>query len=197
MPNQFGSAYALTVLSPIINANTTGTVHTAEIRHVLDRLPQGAQSPLARIPMLHFARFAVLDDVRLQPIPAKEDHLSSKYMVFVADFDGTLDPFVDALLATASDFVTSVWQHCEGFPGTGNRAAFGAYLARCQVTTTFAFGAYATTPLPAVLRALDTQRRLMRFVRQTQGAPAATLRDSFRQFARERAAAPLPVAGLL
>lgn len=195
MPNRFGQAYALTVLSPIIGGHTHGFVHATAIRTALARLPQGATSPLAAIPTLHVARFVVLDDLRIQGAPAAEDHLRSKYLVFVADFDGDLPPFLSALATRAGDLVNALWQHCIGFPGTSDLAAFQQYIERCQITSTFAFGAYPTTPLTGVLRALDSQRRLIAFLRNHQGAPAAELQQAFAVFADTLQHAPLPAPG--
>jgi hypothetical protein len=195
MPNRFGQAYALTMLSPIIGGHTHGFVHATTIRTLLARLDQGSESPFARIDTLHVARLVVLDDLRIQGIPAAEDHLQSKYLLFVADFDGELAPFLTALASRAGDFVTSIWQHCIGFPGTADPAAFQRYFTRCQVTSTFPFGAYPTTPLTGVLRALDAQRRLIGFLEKMQGAPAAELQTAFGRFADELQRAPLPAPG--
>lgn len=197
MPDKFGQAFALTVLSPILGGHTHGMVHATSIRTALARLHHGKASPLAGIGTLHLARFVVLDDLRQQGMPAKEDHLRSKYLVFVADFDGELRPFTDALCRAAPELVTAVWQHCVGFPGVADPAAFHDYIVRCHITTTFAFGAYAKTPLPAVLRALDSQRRMVRFLEANRDATADERRNAFRAFAAELAAAPLPPSGTI
>ncbi len=197
MPDRFGQAYALTILSPIIGGHTRGSVHATAIRTVLSQLPQGAGSPLAAIPTLHVCRFVVLDDVRNQGIPAREDHLRSKYLVFTADFDGDLPAFLVALAMKAGDLVDALWEHCVGFPGTRDLEAFRRYMGRCRITSTFAFGAYATTPLSGVLRALDTQRRLIDFLRHHQGAPAADLQRAFSAFAEDLQGAAPPAPGTI
>jgi hypothetical protein len=190
--NVFGQAYALTLLSPIIGGHTHGAVHATRLRAAINAIPTGAASPLARIPTLHLARFVVLDDLHNQGMPAKEDHLRNKYLVFVADFDGALAPFLDALVTHAGDLATSIWRHCEAFPGIADRAAFAKYIAKCQVPSTFPFGAYAEAPLSEVLRSLDAQRRFVEFLRLAQGLPAEQFQQRFRAFAAEAIAAPTP-----
>lgn len=197
MPNKFGQAYALTVLSPIQSGHTHGMVHTTLIRAALNRIGHGAESPLAKIKTLHFARFRVLVDLRIEGVPAYEDHLRSKYLLFVADFDGDLATFLSTMLAVAGPFVESIWQYCEGFPGTHDRAVFQEYIQRCQLTSTFPFGAYADTPLPDVLRALDTQRRMIHFLESAQGSPPDALQRSFQGFVQELKDAPLPDPGTI
>ena len=194
MPNQFGQAYALTVVSPIIGGHTHGEAHAMSIRAALNAAGMGADSPLARIPTLHFGRFVVLDDVRNQGVPAKTDHLRSKYLVLVADFDGELAPFLDTLAvareATSLRRSTSIaWRS----RAPSDPPAFRRYIKDCQIESTLAFGAYPNTALAGVLAALDTQRRFVQFLRGAQGAPAAELQSRFQTFAKDLAAAR-PVA---
>ena len=195
MPDRVGQSFALTMLSPIISGHSHGELHATRVRTAITSLERGADSALAQIDTLHLARLVIIDDLPQQGVPTKEDHLQSKYLLFVADFDGELDAFLDALRTRATDFVNAIWQHCEGFPGTTDAMAFRAYVARCHLTTTFGFSAYATTPLSRVLRALDTQRRLIRFLKDHQGAEPVALQAAFRSFTHELAAAPLPAPG--
>jgi hypothetical protein len=188
---------ALTVLSPIRGGHTHGAVHAAGIRAALARLPQGSASPFAAIPTLHFARLVVLDDVRIQGIPAREDHLRSKYLLFTADCDGTAGALALDLARHAGPFVNDVWQHCVAFPGTADPAAFARYLAQCTIPTTFPFGAYVDQSLQDVLRALDAQRRLIAFLRDHQQADPATQQAAFRSFAEEWQRAEVPAPGTI
>ena len=195
MPDRVGQAFALTVLSPITTGHSHGELHATRIRTAITALERGAASPLARIDTLHLARLVVLDDLPQQGVPTQEDHLQSKYLLFVADFDGDLAGFLETLRTKATECVEAIWQHCEAFPGTADATAFHDYFARCHVPTTFGFSAYATTPLSRVLRALDTQRRLIRFLKANQGAEPVALQAAFQTFTRELAAAPLPAPG--
>jgi len=188
---------AVTTLSPILGGHTHGAVHAAGIRAALARVPQGGASPFAAMPTLHFARLVVLDDVRIQGIPAREDHLRSKYLLFTADCDGTARALAMDLARRAGPFIDSVWQHCVGFPGTADPAAFAGYLARCTIPTTFPFGAYVDHSLQDVLRALDAQRRLIAFLRDHQGADAAAQQAAFRSFAAAWQRADVPAPGTI
>lgn len=195
MPNKFGQAYALTMLSPIIDGHTEGFVHATAIRTALSRLEQGTASPFSRIDTLHVARFCVIDDLRIQSHPAREDHLRSKYLLFVADFDGDLPALLTQLVAKAGDVVNTIWQHCIGFPGTADAKTFAQYVARCQVSTTFPFGAYPKTSLKGVLTALSAQRELIAFLKDHQGAPAAELQQAFNAFTTRLQSMPMPAPG--
>jgi hypothetical protein len=122
--------FALTVLSPLAGGRSEGAAHAAAaIRRILAKLPTGSSSPLARIPTLHFARWVVIDDVRSQEPPAREEHLRSMYLLFAADFDGELPMFLGDLLAKAGDLVESLWRDCVGFPRNTSNADFNCYKA--------------------------------------------------------------------
>jgi hypothetical protein len=75
-----------------------------------------AASPFAKCPMLHMARFVVLDDLRpkLGSIPASS--LRTNYLLFVAAVDGQLDDFLDCLYEVDPKFVHGVWGRCLGYP---------------------------------------------------------------------------------
>jgi hypothetical protein len=58
-------------------------------------------SPLSKVPLIHMARFAIIDDLPYQGVPYNRDDLLSDYMLFVCDFDGTnVDTLVAAMLAS-------------------------------------------------------------------------------------------------
>jgi hypothetical protein len=187
--------FALTVLSPIIGGTTGGVSHAVAIRRILGDLETGAQSPLAGILTLHFARWVVIDDVQSQGCPAREEHLRSKYLLFTADFDGALASFLDSLLDQAQDRVQSLWEHCVGFPGVEDRAAFCRYFERCQLRFTLPFAGYPKSTLPAVLKALSVQRKMLAFIQSTQGKAPADLQRAFGEFMEQVDRAPVPAGG--
>jgi hypothetical protein len=191
-----GSAYGLTMLSPVRPDSDTISP-LAALSSVLARLPQGAGSPMATVPGTHFARWITLSRLPYEGPPAQPDALRSAYLLFVADFDGDLDSFVNGLATHAPDFVDAIWQHCVAYPGAARPDALRAYVRRCQVPSTFLFGAYPSTPLPVVLRALATQRALSDFVAANAQKRGADLQAAFAQFRRRLAAAPPPRPGSL
>ena len=63
-----------------------------------------------------------------EPYPAGEDHLNSKFLVFIADFDGPLDEFVSSLVASIPEVIDAVWSHCVGYPGSSRPLAVLDYI---------------------------------------------------------------------
>jgi hypothetical protein len=89
MPSQSGKVYGLTLLCPILDDPMAIPSHDLQIRGHLAELPTGPDSPFAIAPGTHLARLVVLDDVIYVGMPAREDHLKSKYLVFESNCDGT------------------------------------------------------------------------------------------------------------
>ncbi|MGQ0649960.1 MAG: hypothetical protein ACT4P7_20605 [Gemmatimonadaceae bacterium] len=191
--NVVGSAYGLTILSPIApGRDASGAPHETAIRTILAQTPTAAGSPFARLTNVHLARWVVLDDAFYESYRESVDHYASKYLLFTACFDGALEEFLEALRTRAAEEVQQVWSHCTGFPGVGDAGAFARYMRHCQIDTTFLFAAYPTSSLPQVLRALDAQRRFVAFLARHQGDGDEALQRAFRSFMSELQRAPTP-----
>ena len=194
MSNINKQSYAFTALTPIIAGRTEGVVHLAAVRAVLAGLGEHVNSPFGRVPGTHFARWTVIEDMPQLGFPTHTDMLQSKYLMLEADFDGARDPWLEALRTRAGTVVESVYRHCLAFPGVHDASAFRRYLLACQLDTTLDFSPFDGDALPAVLRALETQRRFVGFVQAVQGRPPHELQAAFRQFAarQRRDQAPAP-----
>ena len=195
MPNQNGNVYGLTILSPIINTPDGDVSHDCAIRDYLALLPRDHRSPFAKISSTHLARLVVMDDVVFVGTPAREEHLKSKYLVFETNFDGDLDAYLASMVRDAPDEVHAVWQHCVGYPGIQDPAAFAAYMKKCQLETTFFFADVNNKTVQQTLRALKVQAGVAHFIESNQGKSPAEIQAAFRQFLEKVRHAPEPLAG--
>ncbi|HEX4006076.1 MAG TPA: hypothetical protein VHX60_07860 [Acidobacteriaceae bacterium] len=191
MANKSGSVYGLTILSPIIDDPQATPSHDLQIRDYLAKLSTREDSPFAAAPGTHLARLVVLDDVIYVGMPACEEHLKSKYLVFESNCDGDLDGYLNGLAVNIAEHLDAIWQHCVGYPGAANHQAFIDYMKACQLTTTFYFAAVNNKSVDQTLRALDTQTAVADFIATHQAADPATLQREFVQFAAQLKARPL------
>jgi hypothetical protein len=199
MPNNNGSLYGLTILSPILNDPKATLSHDLQIRKYLASLPTGEDSPFAMAPGTHLARLVVMDDVIYVGAPACEEHLQSKYLIFEANLDAAdeaaLDRYLLGLVSYIPEHLDAIWSHCAGYPGTANKAAFVQYMRSCQLDTTFFFAAVNDKTVPETLKALTTQRAVADFIGRHQGMEAARLQAEFLRFAAKLKSAPHAKAG--
>jgi len=198
MPNQNGTVYGLTILSPIIDDERATPSHDLQIRHYLAGLPTDERSPFAQAPDTHLARLVVMDDVIYVGMPACEEHLNSKYLIFESNIDcadGNVDAYLRGLAETAGEHLDAIWSHCVGYPGAANVAAFVQYMKACQLETTFFFAAVNDKSVTDALRALQTQKAVAEFIADHQGMEPVRLQAEFIAFAARLKAAPTPKAG--
>jgi hypothetical protein len=191
MPNKNGKVYGLTILSPIIDDDQATPSHDLQIREYLATMPTGEQSPFALAPGTHLARLVVMDDVIYVGMPACEEHLKSKYLVFESNCDSDLEGYMSGLAARVPEQLDAIWSHCVGYPGSADRKAFIGYMKACQIETTFFFAAINDKSVPETLRALQTQRAVTDFIANHQGMEPARLQREFAQFVTELKSAPL------
>jgi hypothetical protein len=196
VPNINGNTYGLTILSPIIEDADLDVCHSMQLRWYLSHLPRDHRSPFAQISSTYLARLVVLDDVVYVGLPACEEHLKSRYLIFETNFDGDLDTYLRRMATETAEFVTDVWKHCVGFPGTNDTNAFIAYMKKCQIETTFFFADVNDRTVDGTLEALKNQSALTHFIEKHQGMPAAELQHAFGEFlTRLRNSPALPPGG--
>jgi hypothetical protein len=195
MSNTSGNAYALTALCPIKPSTENNGSGVSYTRTILQSLPSASTrgsksvSPLANIPNTYLARLFILDDTIFQSFPHRLDQLKSEYLVFVADFHGTLDVYLKGMYEAIKDDILAIWKYCYGFDevvqggavGKG-QSAFVCYIRKCQMETTFYFNGSTDDSLNEQLKSLYLKQEFSKFVFQHQGAGSAVLLADFKKF---------------
>jgi hypothetical protein len=156
-----------------------------QLRAFLAAQQNAPQSPLATVGGIHFARFAVIDELFHEGRAFRRDRLAGAYLVYVCDFDGHLDDHAQALFDRAHPFVASVWKHCRGLAPGFDRSAFRAYLQRCRLPVLFQVESAPGAGVGAIQEALALQRRFIDFLVRTQGKPPSEVRGAFSALARD------------
>lgn len=173
--NTCEQAYGLTVLTPIIGG------HDAALARYLDGLQSGSASPLAAVPATHFARWVVIGDVVDEGHGQKRDHLAQGRLLFTSNFDGRVEPYLEALRTGLGSVADAIWGHCEGYPGSAGAAAFAGYVRAHQIESALFFAAYGARTVQDVTQALKVRRNVIEFALHAQGMPAADLKAAFQR----------------
>jgi hypothetical protein len=171
--NAVGKAYFFLALTAILPGRAEA------LREHLESLPTGSDSPLARVGRVHFGRWVIVSRlVKLGPV---EEQLANEYLLFAAEVDGPLDAFLDALRERMAEDADTVWGHCVGYPGSGDREGFHRWLRHNQIDAQLPFAAYPEATLPEVLEALELRERLTAFAVAAQGLDADALNEAYRR----------------
>jgi hypothetical protein len=173
--NRNGTAYALTVFTAIIPG------HEDETRTIIESLPRGAYSPLARLKQLHTSRLQIFDRLVYQGAPQKVETLKNNYLVFTAAFDGDPDPFLDAIAEVLPHEADSWWRHCVAYPGMADRTAFKRWIRHNQIDTSMFAVASPNRTVADVVESLALRERVLAFAIEAQGLGAAELQERFQR----------------
>jgi hypothetical protein len=171
--NRVGGVYALTVFTPILHG------HEDELRAHLEALPVGADSPLARLDDLHLSRIQIIDALVDQGPPHRRETLKRSHLLFTSTVDGDLDPYLDAICERIGADADGWWGHCDGYPGTADRAAFRRYIRAHKVDTNLLGVANPGATVRDVRQSLALRERVVDFAAEVQGLDAAALRERF------------------
>jgi hypothetical protein len=170
--NVVGNTYTLLVLTPIQPGEEDA------LRAYLEALPRD-DSPLARLPRTHLARWLILDDMPAPPGRDLHDPLGGPYLLFTSAFDGDLDSYLGELAERLVPAAGEIWGRCIGCPQPAAGAALKAYLAHNQIDCGFAFAAYGDASVARIRSALDKRERLIDFAVRAQELEPARRRAAF------------------
>jgi len=173
--NMFGQAYGLTVLTPILDGRESA------LTRYLHTLPGGPASPLARVPGTHFARWVVIGDVVYEGAGQRRDHLKLGRLLFTSNFDGPIGSYLEALRTGLGEVADAIWDHCAGYPGSADAAAFTSYMRGHQIESSLFFAAYGDRTVEDVKRGLTVRCKLIDFAVQAQNMAAAELQTAFQK----------------
>ncbi|HEX3874693.1 MAG TPA: hypothetical protein VHW26_11145 [Solirubrobacteraceae bacterium] len=168
-----GQAHSLTVLTAIREG------HENSLARHLNALEGGPASPLAKVARTHFARWVVLGDVVYEG-KGQRDHLKLGQLLFTSNFDGRdLDSYLESLRTGLGAAADEIWSHCCGYPGSGDAAAFAAYMRKHHVESSLFFGAYGERTVEDVKSSLAARHSVIAFAMNSQGMAPAALKAAF------------------
>jgi hypothetical protein len=172
--NRVGTAYALTVFTPIVAGRED------DLRAHIDNLRLGDDSPLARLDNLHLARIQIFDELVYQGPPQKPDRLRARQLLFTSTFDGDLDAYLDRICDRIGPEADRWWSHCVGYPGTRDRQAFNRYMRAHKVDTSLVATAIPNAAVDDIRESLELRAKVAAFAADAQGLDAVALHERFR-----------------
>lgn len=173
--NVFRQAYGFMAMTPVRPGEE------AALRAYLESLRDRGPSPLSRVPGTHMGRWVIVEGFHDDPAygQPEPETLAIPSLIFSANLDGDLDPWLDAVCELLAPEAPEIWGRCIGCPEEAGGPALKAYLLHNQIDCGFFFAAYGEATLEQVRASLDQRERLIAFATRTQGMAAAELQRAF------------------
>lgn len=154
-PNRSGDSYGFLAITPIKPGRSDA------LRKTIAKVT-AKESPFARLPRTHFARWVILPDFYDPTVdyqPADEDRLECEYLIFSACFDGPRDSYLRELAAGIPAEAKAVWGECIGVDAA-SATDLVRYLKHNQIACGQYYSAYNHTTVQEVRRVLVQQRAM-------------------------------------
>lgn len=141
MSNIAGKAYGMNVLTPMRPSRTWLQVL---IFMVARAMPQQL-SGLLGLKLIHFARWVIIRRKQWpDPTPGAPQgmpHLNNDYMLFLSNFNGTWDQYIDAFADGIPGGLDMFWYASTKYPHSIPISSFKAYIGTNQIHTTYYYNA--------------------------------------------------------
>jgi hypothetical protein len=158
MSNIAGKAYAMNVLTPMRPWRTW--VQNAIF--MVARAMPSTLSGLLGLKLIHFARWVIIRREQW-PDPAKRgaQKLDNDYMLFLSNFNGTWDQYIDAFADGIPGGLDLFWYASTKYPHSIPIATFKAYISANQIHTNYYYNATPGAAQRDIKAALRVRREVL------------------------------------
>jgi len=122
-------------------------------------------------PALRFIHFASWSLVTRLPAADRRAsvRLKTPYLLFLSNFNGNFDQYIDAFSYVLSSRIANVWRFSYGFPGPKPSEPFKAFIERQEFESVHYYAAYPDETTATVIAALRVAEGAGRLARRTRG----------------------------
>ena len=137
MSNVAGKAYGMNVLTPMRPGLTWANVLIFQLGRCLIAPLAG----LLGLRLIHFARWAMIRRDQWPDRGQGKQHLANDYMLFVSNFNGTWDQYIDAFADGIPNGLDLFWFSSTKYPKSIPITPFKNYIRANQINTEYYYNA--------------------------------------------------------
>lgn len=177
MSNIAGKAYAMNVLTPMRPWRT----RVQMILFMLARVLPKQLSGLLGLKLIHFARWVIIRRKQWpDPAGTGAQTLRNDYMLFLSNFNGTWDQYIDAFADGIPHGLDLFWYASTKYPHSIPISSFKDYITANQIHTNYYYNATPGAAQRDIKAALRVRRELLTLARQHQGGDPAAFAKAYR-----------------
>lgn len=181
MSNVAGKAYAMNVLTPMKPPVTWINAFLFAVARVMPSTLRG----LLNLSLIHFARWAIIKRERWNEISGGRETLQNDYMLFMSNFNGTWDQYVDAFSDGIPNGLDLFWYSSTKYPNSIPITPFKNYIRHNQIDTDYYYNATPGASQRDIKAALRVYAELLALEKlhatQSPGAFAESYRQSMQR----------------
>lgn len=170
MSNVAGKAYGMNVLTPMRPWKTW----INRLLFMVARTQPQQLGGLLGLSIIHFARWVMITRKQWPDLGQPRAKLGNDYMLFVSNFNGTWDQYIDAFSDGIPNGLDLFWYSSTKYPGSIPISPFKAYIRANQIDTDYYYNATpgaAQRDIKSALRSWETIEALAE--RHATADPAA------------------------
>lgn len=137
MSNVAGKAYGMNVITPMPPWKTW--INT--LIFMVARARPGTLSGLLGLSIIHFARWVMIPRDKWPKVGKGRPKLENDYMLFVSNFNGTWDQYIDAFSDGIPTGLDLFWYSSIKYPGSIPITPFKNYIRHNQIDTDYYYNA--------------------------------------------------------
>ena len=178
MSNIAGKADAMNVITPMPRWCTW--IQTALF--MIARITPQTLSGLLGLKLIHFARWVIIRRNQW-PDPAGNgaQTLDNDYMLFLSNFNGTWDQYIDAFADGIPQGLDLFWYASTKYPHSIPISTFKSYITANQIQTNYYYNATPGAAQRDIKAALRVRRELLALADQHRGGDAAAFAKAYRE----------------
>jgi len=191
MSNVAGKAYGMNVVTPMRPWKTW--INT--LIFMVARTQPQQLGGLLGLSIIHFARWVMIRRDQWPDLGQGKPNLANDYMLFVSNFNGTWDQYIDAFSDGIPNGLDLFWYSSTQYPGSVPITPFKNYIRANQIDTDSYYNATPGSAQRDIKAALRLWRVLDRLAEQHAGLDPQAFAEVYRE-ALVSAQNDLPSAGL-
>lgn len=137
MSNVAGKAYAMNVVTPV----PPGRTWLSNLIFMFTRVRTDTLGGLLGLSFIHFARWVLIRRDQWPDFGQPKENLQHDYMLFVSNFNGTWDQYIDAFSDALPGGLDLLWYTSVRYPHSIPISPFKTYIRASQVDTDYYYNA--------------------------------------------------------
>ena len=167
MSNIAGKAYGMNVVTPMKPRWTW----LSRLLFMVARALPTTLSGLLGLSLIHFARWVIVKRNQWPPGDRGSPRLQNDYMLFVSNFNGTWDQYIDAFSDGIPSGLDLFWYCAIGYPHSIPITPFKTYIRHNQIDTDYYYNATPGSAQRDIKAALRVRTALMALAGQHKTLP--------------------------